>query len=417
MTAITGLLALAVLGTWLLSMVCLTVVTAQEMYDILYQRSRDYAAAVSQYSLLPEFYDPSFSRYGYQYENPDFLENQLFSAMDRSTSETYQTGGDYRREGRSKWIRDIHYPLETAVLVYDADGNLLHSSADDILYFDYYTQEEWDAGMDTAAGLHYGWMDIRQGKGAESPEQDPYQLFRSLAESTGLWEIAAVRVAGFQEGTEWTPVTMHYVTDEMARQVVENNVQFSTGPSSYAYFLSDVDRTGQLEWQLQFDHSPEYAGKALSTIYITHPDLWEYPGSPLAYKGTEYQNLAVLTESIVLSLPGSCSYGSSDLWEMGNLLYNNSVWELNEMLAFDIWAGSAFSSQEYQETGTYTIDFYLVTAIRSNPLACAVSALRNIYLATGLAALVLLLAVGSRIRQHLVQPVTDVRDTMEDGWL
>ena len=68
-------------------------------------------------------------------------------------------------------------------------------------------------------------------------------------------------------------------------------------------------------------------------------------------------------------------------------------------------------------TGTYTIDFYLVTAIRSNPLACAVSALRNIYLATGLAALVLLLAVGSRIRQHLVQPVTDVRDTMEDGWL
>lgn len=229
MTAITGLLALSVLGTWLLSMVCLTVVTSQEMYDILYQRSRDYAAAVSQYRLLPEFYDPSYSRYGYQYERPDFLENQLFSAMDRSTSETYQTGGDYRREGRSKWNRDIHYPLE----------------------------------------------------------------------------IAAVRVVGFQEGTEWTPVTMHYVTDEMVRQVVESNVQFSTGPSSYAYFLSDVDRTGQLEWQLSFDYSSEYAGKALSTIYITHPDLRKYPGRPLTYKGTEYQNLADLTASVMLPLPGS----------------------------------------------------------------------------------------------------------------
>ena len=58
----------------------------------------------------------------------------------------------------------------------------------------------------------------------------------------------------------------------------------------------------------------------------------------------------------------------------------------------------------------------MITAIRSNPLACAVSALRNIYIATGLLALVLLVTVRSRIRQHLVTPVTAVVEAMEDNW-
>jgi signal transduction histidine kinase len=94
----------------------------------------------------------------------------------------------------------------------------------------------------------------------------------------------------------------------------------------------------------------------------------------------------------------------------------NSIFKLNELLVFGKWTGADFSNKTYFTTGEYTIDFYLVTAIRSNPLACAISALRNIYIVTGLLALVLLLIARSYIKKHLVQPVANIADAMEAGW-
>ncbi len=61
-------------------------------------------------------------------------------------------------------------------------------------------------------------------------------------------------------------------------------------------------------------------------------------------------------------------------------------------------------------------EYILVTAVRSNPLACAISALRNIYIVTGILALALFLVVYSNIKKRLVQPVADVVAAMEDGW-
>ena len=124
--------------------------TAQEIYDGLYAQSQNYADSVSQYGLLPEFYDDDAGRYGYQYERPDFLEYLVLRIIGRYATTSHPSGGNYdfynhsTGEERHKLIRDINFPMETAVLFYDADGNLLHSSESDILYFNYYTQEEWD---------------------------------------------------------------------------------------------------------------------------------------------------------------------------------------------------------------------------------------------------------------------------------
>ncbi len=43
MAAVTWLLILAVGATWLASMGALTIVTAQEVYDALYEKSREFA--------------------------------------------------------------------------------------------------------------------------------------------------------------------------------------------------------------------------------------------------------------------------------------------------------------------------------------------------------------------------------------
>lgn len=404
MTAITWLLILSIMGSWLVSMGTLTVVTAQEIYDGLYAQSQNYADSVSQYGLLPEFYDDDAGRYGYQYERPDFLEYLVLRIIGRYATTSHPSGGNYdfynhsTGEERHKLIRDINFPMETAVLFYDADGNLLHSSESDILYFNYYTQEEWDAGMDTTSGLHYGWIDISEGK-EEGYPNDPYLRFRTMYAGTrSLYDIKAIRVTGYFEGTRLVPVVMHYITETLIQPIVESDSQFSTGPNSYSYIVSDVDRTGKLEWQLQFDRSAEYEGKDLVTVYLDRPEMWDYESKSLVYDGKEYESLATLTEAMDLSLKDNQD------------CYDNSVFKLDELLVFGKWTGADFTTDEY------TIDFYLVTAIRSNPLACAISALRNIYIVTGLLALVLLLLTRNYIKKRLVQPVADIADTMEAGW-
>ena len=70
-TIVTWLLILSVMGTWLISMAGLTVVTAQEIYDSLYERSHDYSGDIARYGILHEFYDGDYFRKEYQYERPD----------------------------------------------------------------------------------------------------------------------------------------------------------------------------------------------------------------------------------------------------------------------------------------------------------------------------------------------------------
>ena len=409
LTAATAWTALAVLGCWLASMACLTVVTAQEIYDQLYEESYDFPDYVSRTGLLDEFYDQSLSRYGYHHERPDFWENRLLEAIARNTSARYWSEGDYGNGERSKLIRDIDYLMETAVLFYDGEGNLLHSSEEDILYFNYFTQEEWDAGMDTTSGLHYGWMDISEGKDAADPEEDPWHLLRQLYAETGFPWGPILRVVGTFDGTELIPVTVHYVTDEQIRQVVESTDQFSTGPGSYSYIVSDVDRTGRLEWKLLFDRDGEHKEEDLATFYLDRPDMWDYQGTPLRYNGTAYESLAALTEDLDFPSEAGVSLYSSELREAG-------IFQLDELLVFAGWDYADYEGYDYSAGGEPETEFTMITAIRSNPLACAVSALRNIYIATGLLALVLLVTVRSRIRQHLVTPVTAVVEAMEDNW-
>ena len=409
LTAATAWTALAVLGCWLASMACLTVVTAQEIYDQLYEESYDFPDYVSRTGLLDEFYDQSLSRYGYHHERPDFWENRLLEAIARNTSARYWSEGDYGNGERSKLIRDIDYLMETAVLFYDGEGNLLHSSEEDILYFNYFTQEEWDAGMDTTSGLHYGWMDISEGKDAADPEEDPWHLLRQLYAETGFPWGPILRVVGTFDGTELIPVTVHYVTDEQIRQVVESTDQFSTGPGSYSYIVSDVDRTGRLEWKLLFDRDGEHKEEDLATFYLDRPDMWDYQGTPLRYNGTAYESLAALTEDLDFPSEAGVSLYSSELREAG-------IFQLDELLVFAGWDYADYEGYDYSAGGEPETEFTMITAIRSNPLACAVSALRNIYIATGLLALVLLVTVRSRIRRHLVTPVAAVVEAMEDNW-
>lgn len=414
--AITGLLILSVAGTWLISMTALTVVTAQEIYDGMYKQAINFADTIDRYGGLIDFYDPNENRYGYHYEHPDYLEHRLLDSIAYSTASSYRTGGHFASydhstgEERNKLIRDISYPLETAVLFYDGEGNLLHSSDDDVMYFGYFTQEEWDAGEDTTTPQHYGWIDISEGK-VDGYPNDPYLRFRTMFAGThSLYDISTIRVTGYFEGTKLVPVVMHYVTDGLIHEVVESDKQFQTGPSSYSWIVSDVDRTGKLNWQLQFDRSAEYEGKKLVTVYLEHPEMWDYQKTPYVYtNGVEYESLAALTKKLDFPSWADIFLNSNDFLAAGS-------YELNNLLVFGGWKYADYEGFDYSSGTGPTPEYMLVTAVQGNPLRCAMGALRNIYIVTGLLALALLLTTRSYIKKHLVQPVAEIANAMEDGW-
>lgn len=411
-TVISLLLIVSIMGTWLVSMFTLTVVTAQEIYDQLYSASYRFPENVDLSSGLKDYYNKSSVRYGKQHERQDWFEYSMLTAISQNNEASIHSSGNYDNyySDRSKLIRDVRYPMETAVLFYDANGNLLHSSEDDIMYFHYYTQEEWDAGMDSTAGLHYGWIDISEGKNADNWEDDPYLRFRTMYSGThSLYDIKAVRVTGYFKGTKLVPVVMHYITETLIWPIVENDDQFSTGPNSYSYIVSDVDRTGKLEWQLQFDRSAEYKDRDLVTVYLDCPEMWDYKSSSLVYNGVEYESLAALTEK--LDFPSW-----SDVFLYSNEFRSMGRFKLNDLLVFGGWEYADYEGFDYATGGEPETEYILVTAVRSNPLACAISALRNIYIVTGILALALFLVVYSNIKKRLVQPVADVVAAMEDGW-
>lgn len=410
-TVISLLLVVSIMGTWLISMVTLTAVAAQEIYDQLYSASYNFPENVDLSGGLSEFYDKSSVRYGRQHERQDLFEYRMFTAISRNDESSIHSSGNYDNyySGRSKLIRDIPYPMETAVLFYGADGDLLHSSEDDVMYFCYYTQEEWDAGMDDTAGLHYGWIDISEGK-VDGYPNDPYLRFRTTYAGThDLYDIKAIRVTGYFEGTKLVPVVMHYITETQIWPIVESDPQFSTGSNSYSYIVSDVDRTGKLEWQLQFDRRAEYEGKDLVTVYLDRPEMWDYQGKQLVYDGVKYESLAALTEKI--DFPAW-----SDVFLYSNEFHSMGRFALNDLLVFGGWTYADYEGFDDASGGEPETEYVLVTAVRSNPLACAMKALRNIYIVTGVLALALLLVVYSNIKKRLLEPVADVVTAMEDGW-
>ncbi len=127
------------------------------------------------------------------------------------------------------------------------------------------------------------------------------------------------------------------------------------------------------------------------TVYITYPEMWSSSDDPLTYGEQPYENLAALTQALDLPFESTAEY------------YSHSRFSLTELLLFDHRSFPAFSTdgQPLQESED-TPALYLVTAVRSNPLACAASALRNLYAASGMVTLLLFLLLRSSIKKRFL---------------
>ena len=408
--AICLLLIFTIIGTWLVSMVNFTIVRAQDIYDELYRASYSFPEKVDVSGTYSTFYDEYFDGQNINYET---LENNMVKAITHNSDFTVRNFGYYDihpEKNREKLIRERDYPLETAVLYYDSNGSLLHSNDNDFLFFNYYTQEEWDSGMYKSSGTHDGWLDMSEGKNAEKPEDDPYHIYRSTyAASKHLNDIKVIRVTGYFEGTKLKPIVMHYISHTQLYDTYTNSDMFSSGSLSSSYIVSELDKAGKLQWQLNFDNSSEPCSEELVTVYLDNPEMWSNESKEAVYNGEKYESLAALTKA--LDFPSW-----ADLYLFSENLQSAGKFELNNLLIFGGWTYRNWEGIDYLSGEKPEPEYILVTVVKSNPLACAMAELRNLYIVTGLLTLALFIAAYTNIKMRLLKPVAAIANAMENGW-
>lgn len=394
LTAVTWLLALAIGLTWLASMGILTVMTAHVIRDRLNSQGMNFAQHVGQNSRLEGVYEGDLS----QAIPQDELEYKMLTAITGYTNSYIGAG------------KIFPGPEESAILFYDGAGRLLHSSGENVLFFEYRTQTEWEAGAEDSGGRHYGWIDISQEDwNWESDLTARYVRFPitdTHMNTYGFREIEVIRVTGYFEGTELKPVILHYVTDGSIywETVKPGEQQISVRVNGESYSLSQADRLGLLDWQLQFDRSDGCDRADLVTIYSVYPRIWRYKEKALRYGGVRYESLADLTERMEIPL-----------YESYDDLRNTGKQSLYELLLFDKRAYAGGQALDWYCEGEQPADFILVTAFRCHPLTWAMHELRNIYIGSGLLALALFWAIRSRIKGNLLAPLAEVSDAIASG--
>lgn len=417
-------IGLVLAGLWLVSMLLLTVGTAQYVLEEIVDSGVNFPEDVGRASRLEEYYPAEVEialaetlahRPGgdvYHMLEAITMASRHNSAPDLS----YYSGEDPLFTGiyRDKW-----QTLNTAVLFVDNEENILHQSGD-FFYFNYATADTWAQQSEATDG--YAWVDL-------SDEDDPrYSFMRIIyAGVHSLYDWEAIRMTGYFDGSRFEPLSMaradHWAYAEAVEQLspsISEEVDFSSGSSTVGnttsdsgsgpdYTMSQLDAMGLIEWEERFDytaHAP--ADQELVTIYGMRPEMMLYDSAPVRYQGTEYSDLVTLLATMgYYRDKGSYTFHQSksqiSLWN-AVVFGCRSYWDFSE---YD------FTSNEPWPDTKIT----MMTAVQASPLLLAAGYLRNVYLITGVLVMMAFFWLRSLVKKHLSAPLTEINQSITEGWV
>jgi len=365
--AITLVLSQPILAIWLICMACCTIICTRDVYNDLKNIGTGFSESTTLVYLYNLFYREESPNYGAQYEKPDFFENRIFNAIDRNSIAELYMGAN-----SPLFHKGVYLPVESAVLFYDAEDKLMHSSLDNVMYFSYRSSileaEEGDA--------RYGWMDLSPCK------ENNKGLYRQLSQACDNPYSNIIRVSGYFEGTQLKPVTMYLANTsfEMAKD-----------------FDSEL-------WQPLMSSNEVPEDKELVTVYLHEIDMIDYRGNPIRYEGKKYPDLATLAKELELHKENGATQQKRGIYNFGKLLVFSQ--------RFGYYHGEDYAATATNEA---TLDFHLITAFRCSPLLCAVIMLKNVYIFTGAIAIILFFIMRSLVIKHFVDPVCEAVAAMESG--
>ena len=377
-TAITWLLLLALLVTWLGSMVCTTLVMAQEMYDDLYDFSYSYLNAFS----------------------PDRCDWETAEAQNQTTLsylQWFNQASYYHHSGPQSWwekplLNDFIIPEQVAVTVTDVQGDPVVESGD-FLTFSYYTQQQWDAHAD---GQEEGWFGY-----LKMDRSGAYDAIYDLGEENYfLIDARVLRITGTVKEGLVDPVQIDYISEFEFLKAITSTQSYRTDEygDTYAIPLNYDQPVSLLEpfftWTTLLEREVPADGE-LSVIYAVDPWMTVYDGEPLSYRGEKYENMLELLHRA----------------ELSDTMYDNGEYTLSKLVRFERHQlKSAPDATGNRQNLTVTCGYY------AQPLKATVAGLWRIYLITGQLTLMVGIYVLSFIRRRLTRPLQDTCDAIALDW-
>lgn len=373
-TAITWLLVLALLVTWLGAMFCTTYLTAQTIFSYLYQESSDryirHWGSIANNNLM------------WETETRDIIYN-IGYCNDADLS--YAPGiGDWNL----RRVKEI--PLQIAVTVTDNQGNLLFESGD-YLYFDAHTQQQWDAGEQPGKDSTFFYIPLER--------NELYAPLYELQDELGFYFGKGImRITGYPDGEQFVPVTIDYASADDLETFCRTNLGYSEAFfSATSQHMSLHQYQDTLPWQTLLQK--DAGDKTLSTIYTYRPQMTVFPGSAVTYQGKKYDSmLDLLWQGDVSSdLDGGISHES----QLSKLLYFKQFY---------------LTDTTDPDADGFTVDKIITCGVYANPLKAAIRSLVPEYLLTGLLMLAIGFVVWVTIRNRLILPLESACDAINRNW-
>ena len=345
-SVISFLLILSVLlFVWLICMYCVTAVKAErEAYEYL-EENTDRATTLALRNFGYLYYDATESD-----KYRDYLEAV-------SSTGTFSNGNPVT-EGNSGFFefydQDHTY---AANALFDGDGNMLLSSADDFFHFEYMTEEQWlnnEERSDTYTRAIFD-RDLLT-------NEDRTAL-------TNYMDARALRFTGKFEGTDFVPSKIEYIDrDEF------DDILWSRDSSSYT--VSGIVNAYDIEWHTLYENKSLSFDDSI-TIYSDWFGCCFPEESPrFKYMGSEYDLNELMAE-----LGPTLSEGRQVIrrYEGKNLIIVSANYAETINGETDLTPYYYGDAVQWEEGTEHSMDFYLVSIVLCSPWETAVHELVFVY--------------------------------------
>ena len=367
-TAIAWLLLLALTLTWLGAMVCTTLVTAEALYDKLFDSFYNYT--------------PAFSGERSGWDTADAQNQTMVANLQWFNNANYDRKFYFSDLWDKALLNDSLIPEQIAVTITDSQGNTVIESGD-YLTFQYYTQAQWDAHEDEKNIGQRGYLPLSR--------DGTYDALYELAGGLDFFvDIRAFRITGTVKDGVVDPVQIDYISiyEFLQKTSTEQAYPFNEFNAPISLFEH------LLSWKLLMEKEAP-ADTELSVIYAVNPWITVYNGEPLFYRGQHYNSVLDLLHQI----------------EFSDNIYADGEYTLPQLIRFTQYPiQSAPDEAGNRQTLTVTYGYY------AEPLKAAVCGLWTVYLATGLLMLIIYAWVLLWIRRRLTRPLQDTCDAIAHDW-
>ena len=405
-------IGLVLAGLWLVSMLLLTVGTAQYVLEDIVNAGTSFPEQAEISGSLYQYYPTEKGETRSEWMDlPGSRDYCMLEAIiDAGLGNIAPDLSYYPHEPLWGGIyRDRWNKLNTAILFVDNEENILHQNGD-FFYFYYQTADSWAAQEEGIDG--YAWVDL-------SDREDPrYALLRSqylnLPVIHLMYDYEAMRMTGYFEGSRFEPLSMalldydnyHFALEAASRLPYDSTAGLHAGQS---YPVSWLDAWGLIEWDERYDHAADApADKALVTIYATHLEMSLHDSIPVRYQGKAYADLVTL------------------LGEMGYYRDKGSYTFHQSKSQISLWNTVVFGCRSYRDFSDYDFtsdepwpdaELTMLTAVQASPLLIAAGYLRNVYLITAALVAAAFFWLRSLVKKHVAQPLSELNSGMADGWV